>query len=201
MGFFSFKTCDDDESIPSSYVGTHKNKLKKVYLLQPDGEKPVEEANYEGYGVFGGVDVYEWLARQNISDIPEDADIEEVRLMGIYLDSLELFAKGNVVAFMKKPDFFVDLIKRKFTEKYNDQAYTFVLVDDYSSPIVELDGLNLNELDNASRKQNADVKLIDIKEFIHITRPIKLSFDKNANYAMHRESQSCEYQGYFYPED
>ena len=81
MGFFSFKTCDTDESVSNTFSvrGT-----KTVYLLSVDGEH-IKEPNYEGYGVFGGVDCFVWLVENNK---PEGADIDalsfdEKRSLGI----------------------------------------------------------------------------------------------------------------------
>ena len=200
MGFFSFNTCDDEESIPSEYV-THKNSGKPVFLLQPNGATPIEEPNYEGYGVFGGVDVFDWLARQNINDIPEDTDPDDVREAGVYLDSMGFCVLGNMVAFMKKSEFFADFLKRKFTEKFTDEKeYTFIQVDNYAESIEEMGGLTLNELIEQSKKDKS-INVVSIRDFVHITFPVKLSFDKNASYERNAASTSCEYQGYFYPED
>lgn len=200
MGFFSFNTCDDDESIPSEFV-QHKNSGKPVYLLQPNGVAPIKEASYEGYGVFGGVDAYEWLARQNISGIPEGAVPDDVRLAGIYIDSLAFVVLGDMVAFMKQPDFFAEFLKRKFTEKFtSEKKYTFIQASNYGEAIEEMGGLTLNELTEQSRKDKS-INVVSIREFVYVTFPIKLSFNKNASYEQNAASTSCEYQGYFYPED
>ncbi len=61
MGFFSWKTADTDESIMNCYGSD----CRTVYLLQPDGDH-IQEKAYPGYGVFGGVDAYEWLAEKNL---------------------------------------------------------------------------------------------------------------------------------------
>ena len=39
-----------------------------VYLIDTDG-KLIREDDYEGYGVFGGIDAYGWLAHRNIEAI------------------------------------------------------------------------------------------------------------------------------------
>jgi hypothetical protein len=69
MGFFSWKTADTDETIANIFSG-HENAERTVYLLQPNGEPSICEDEYEGYGVFGGVDVFEWLAEHNLE--PEE---------------------------------------------------------------------------------------------------------------------------------
>ena len=62
MGFFSFRTADTKESISSRYS---QRGADTVYFLQPNGKPNVVESNYEGYGVFGRIDVFEWLAKMN----------------------------------------------------------------------------------------------------------------------------------------
>lgn len=57
MGFFSWKTSDTNRSISNIY--SSKGSFP-VYVLIPQefGGGYIEERNYEGYGEFGGVDVY-----------------------------------------------------------------------------------------------------------------------------------------------
>lgn len=83
MGYFSWKTADTKEAILID------NK-KPVYLLQPNGKPPIRQDVYLGYGIFGGVDAFDWLADINIPrellDKAEKTGIEK-RVVGIYLDS------------------------------------------------------------------------------------------------------------------
>jgi len=62
MGFFSWKTADTKQSIPNIYANRPP---VTVYMLQPNGQQPIAEPSYEGYGKFGGVDAYQWLLEQN----------------------------------------------------------------------------------------------------------------------------------------
>ena len=80
MGFFSWKTADTKESIRNIYTGQHRT----VYLLQPNGKPPIEEPAYDGYGRFGGIDAYAWLAAQNL-DVDSDDTDDELRGLGIDL--------------------------------------------------------------------------------------------------------------------
>ncbi|MDW1568373.1 hypothetical protein R7D93_24540, partial [Vibrio sp. YT-15] len=86
MGFFSWKTADTSESIANISSGKHKG--VSVYLLSPDGNHIAERA-YQGYGRFGGVDAYAWLAKQNLGSDVEHLclydDENELRALGIEL--------------------------------------------------------------------------------------------------------------------
>lgn len=72
MGFFSWKTSDTKESISNkhSVLGA-----LPVYLVTPDNEK-IFEPDYDGYGVFGGHDVFALLAKWNV---PEKCTGNEAR--------------------------------------------------------------------------------------------------------------------------
>ncbi len=61
MGFFSWKTSDTKETIWNVYSGMP---VKKVHMVLPDDTVYTEDA-YEGYGVFGGEDIYEVIAKLN----------------------------------------------------------------------------------------------------------------------------------------
>ena len=47
MGYFSWLTCDTDESIANSY-SEHENAHRTVYLLQPGELSNIKEEDYEG---------------------------------------------------------------------------------------------------------------------------------------------------------
>lgn len=64
MGFFSWRTSDTHRSISNAY--SSRGALP-VYLIAPDNEK-IYESCYEGYGVFGGHDVFALLAQWNFPD-------------------------------------------------------------------------------------------------------------------------------------
>ena len=61
MGFFSWKTSDTGESIPSRHSARDPVKVK---MLDHQGNEWFED-NYEGYGDFGGMDYYALLADMN----------------------------------------------------------------------------------------------------------------------------------------
>lgn len=88
MGFNSFLTADTRESIRNRYV----EGCRTVYMLQPGGEPAVKEEAYEGYGEFGGVDAYLWLARRNLpGEVLErfDSDDERLRSFGCEMENTE----------------------------------------------------------------------------------------------------------------
>lgn len=58
IGFFSWKCAVTDVSIANIYSGRIREQ-SKCYLITPT--KTYYEPAYEGYGVFGGADVYELL--------------------------------------------------------------------------------------------------------------------------------------------
>lgn len=62
MGFFSWKTCDTQRSIPNSYNGVRNT--FPVNLIDHQNNRWLEK-NYDGFGVFGGMDFYELLAKMN----------------------------------------------------------------------------------------------------------------------------------------
>lgn len=79
MGFFSWITSDTKKSISNTYSdrGTFP-----VYVLIPEefGGGHIKEDCYEGYGVFGGKDVYELVAQWNKpEDCITDKDKEKQR--------------------------------------------------------------------------------------------------------------------------
>jgi hypothetical protein len=94
MGFFSWKTSDTNESIPNCYSS---RQTFTVYLLRP-GKEPLREDNYEGYGVFGGLDVYLWAAEANAPDQLTD-DPDDNRSLGISL----CFGKESKSIIQKYP--------------------------------------------------------------------------------------------------
>lgn len=72
MGFFSWKTKDTGRSIANRHS---KRPTFTVYMHDHKGGVHVEK-NYEGYGLFGGVDYYELLAMMNGRSINATIGIE-----------------------------------------------------------------------------------------------------------------------------
>jgi len=61
MGFFSFLTNDTEESISNKYS---IKPTFTIHMLDNKGNVWTEH-NYEGYGVFGGKDIYQLIAEMN----------------------------------------------------------------------------------------------------------------------------------------
>lgn len=86
MGFFSWNTSDTHKSISNIYSsrGTFT-----VYVLCPDGTK-IREDDYDGYGDFGGRDIYALVAQWNRPEQCKDENgdwlpDDEIRGLGIDL--------------------------------------------------------------------------------------------------------------------
>lgn len=186
MGFFSWTTADKQESIANIH-SNHPNKSRTVYLLQPEGAQPIAEAQYDGYGVFGGIDAYEWLANNNFSEKMIQKAIDnniDVRNLGI----TALFGKY----FTDRND------GEKFFFSYDDHNIFEDLtpfVGDYAT-IQPKYGKTPNEL----IKEGVWVEC-DFSEFLYITKPLKFSHDKFAKYEDFPKSEICPKQGFFYSED
>lgn len=177
MGFFSWDTADSKDSIMNNCT----DKCETVYLLQPNGEN-IEEADYEGYGEFGGVDAYVWLAEHNIDKAILERAKElkiETRLLGIYLDY------------------------KYYIDTRNGKKYSYVFTDlfddlnDFGNYGEEVDGVVVNEL----IKTSVWVEM-PISDYLgEITVPLKFSYNEDANYNLLGASEIADNQGFFLEEE
>lgn len=178
MGFFSWDCADTKDSIMNVYSGAEN---EVVYLLQPNGEN-IEETEYEGYGEFGGIDAYDWLAEHNISkDIlarAEDLNIEK-RLLGIYLDY-----KYYVDTRTNKKYSYV------FTDLFND-------LNGFGNYGEKVDGVVINDL----IKSGVWVEKPFSDYFGEIKYPLKFSYSEDADYNSLPASKTAENQGFFCEEE
>lgn len=100
MGCFSWKCSDSGRSIcASGNLGNFST--FPVVMIAPDGRRWVEK-DYDGYGRFGGKDIYELVAELN--GVPSGSSLDEKRSYGIdccFRDNpsgeFELAAKLGVV--------------------------------------------------------------------------------------------------------
>lgn len=115
MGFFSFMTSDTGVSISNR---SSERGAEPVYMLAPDGRVWYEK-NYEGYGVFGGQDVYELIAELN----GIDGDAEKKRKAGIDI----MFLANPTGDFAKAAQRGVKV--PKFVTNFNPQLGVFYFDD------------------------------------------------------------------------
>ena len=113
MGFYSWKTADSNESIANIH-SDHPNASKPIYLLQPEGQKPIKESRYNGYCIFGGVHAFAWLAKMNI-------DPETLNQLGVGEDELRCL---GIELFCERPNSIKYPLKFSFDEnaRYEDLA-------------------------------------------------------------------------------
>lgn len=181
MGFFSWKTADDDQSIYNTYsVGG----ATQVYLLQPGGRPGIHEPNYEGYGVFGGVDAYVWLARENLPaeklvPFPDDAGLFDITVRGIGI-ALAFGYKVHVPTGTK-------FVTRNACAPIIDPEIVDIQ-SMWDDPIEMFGGRTLQEVSNAGE--------IEPRSF-PITFPLKFSGNEHAVYENFPASENCPHQGHF----
>ena len=126
MGQFSWLCACCDEQILSEGEDWECFKCEELYrgkeavvLVTPDGNDFHEE-DYEGYGVFGGIDAYSWLARINgCSDRAIDDESDEDREMGIDLHFKSLgsqrLANLNITYPLKYP---IKIVHKRCLSQY-----------------------------------------------------------------------------------
>lgn len=91
MGFFSWNTSDTDRSIANQYSD---RETFTVHMITEDGQVFTEE-NYDGYGVFGGKDIYELIADMN--DLcPKGGDTDTKRMAAIDLLFKTAITNGEI---------------------------------------------------------------------------------------------------------
>ena len=169
MGFFSFLTADTEESIANIHCDEHDG--REVFLLQPDGKPPIGEAEYDGYGVFGDVDAYAWLARINRPDLTKGLADADVRTIGVQLryGCQRDVHTGELFSFMGRyPDSTAHGMFDEAIERY---------------------GKTPNDLLEDGTWE---------KYFPALEYPLKFSFNKEAVYEDLPASKDCPDQGFFY---
>ena len=121
MGFFSFITNDTNESITNTYCSP---KCKTVYLLDNKGNIWTEKA-YEGYGVFGGKDIYQLFAEMNgiaekvMPPIPEGEDDEDEEYRPDRSAGIDLWFKSESDPELEKTLVFPNLVHKLHSYKFN----------------------------------------------------------------------------------
>lgn len=179
MGFFSWKTADTKESIPSIHSSREP---MKAYLLQPGGAPALlDNCAYEGYGKIAGVDVYEWLAEQNFGD-------KTLVDIAITADCGHYYVDENNVVYMcsmhinEKHDKYLRLT-------LNNPDGEIVYFSNYGASIDKLGGMSANDA--------IAIKVLH-EQKIPLKYPLKFSQNPDAVYEELPASETCENQGFFY---
>jgi hypothetical protein len=182
MGFFSFNTADTQQSIANKHS---KIGAKTVYLLQPHNQIAIEENEYDGYGNFGNINAYNWLANTNYPDECNDLTEEEVYLLGVTIKY------GAAITDEQGNYYFCHLhTTKKLVKILFKNAKNIVEFNNFES-LIDVNGTTMSINQAIEQKK---LKRIAIK----YDYPLKFSFNKKAIYEDLPESTDCEFQGYFY---
>ncbi len=182
MGFFSWKTSDTQENIMNASSGAHKT----VYLLQPDGEPPIREDEYEGYGVFGGVDANIWLAQRNFPDETDRLSTDDLRYIGVCLDVGDILQHkdGTLISvFHGVPKPIFDVLSK---------SHKIIVFNDSYNAVIPEYGVSANML-----IKSGDARPLQYSDILDIKYPLKFSFDEKAVYEALPAAKNSDNQGYF----
>lgn len=173
MGFFSWLTSDTNKSIANVYSS---RSTFPVYVLIPEefGGGYIEEKAYDGYGVFGGHDVYNLVADWNKTHISTDNIKKPVREHWSADEQGESWYKSAVERYEREC-----LMVKEFCEGADDKYMKETYGEDYKRII----GINIACYD----EQNAALEY-----------PIKFVENKSIAYEDATPSESCPDQGFFY---
>ncbi|ARM86159.1 hypothetical protein [Marinobacter salarius] len=184
MGKYSFKRAEDGKSIPSVHSGLP---MQPHYLIQPNGQPPIVETAYDGYGRWGGIDLFEWLAKTNAESLGLNfSGFHKSMIRGIG----ELLHKGDALEDTRNGSIWW-VGKRNPVHALVTQ-HVPVNYDDYCHAL----GGTPNEMIDAGLLRERPVR-----DIIGLPYPIKISANKDAIYEHLPASGDCEHLGYFYPNE
>lgn len=170
MGFFSWKTSDTNRSIANCYS---KRRTFTVFVLCPDGTA-IREDKYEGYGDFGGYDIFELVAEWNKDNLTIDYLDKPKRNNWDKSEEGELWYQSALNRYHRDCNMLDDYKSGK------DDVY---MLGQYGEDWKRIIGINIACYD----RQNEALKY-----------PIKFVQNPNLNYDDVKPSKSCPNQGYFY---
>ena len=171
MGLFSFLTHDTKISIP--VVGSNRKPIK-VHMIDDQGHIWTE-TNYEGYGIFGGKDIYEVIAEMNPKNIITELMVgREKRDIGIALH----FGVNGVM------------------NKKTREVFLFRIDFNNWNEVIEKVGKSPNDL----LDEHSDLWL-QITLNCNCRTPMLLEVPPSKNFFTFYELRSCEHQGFFYPDN
>lgn len=179
MGFFSWLTADTGESIANIHS---TRKTRTVYLLQPNGEPPIEEPAYGGYGMFGGTDAHVWLARHNLpAEKLAPLSNEQLRGVGVTLEVGSFYVDqrdgSKHAIFDESPSLIDPSIMAHLTT--------------YDGHVPSLGGIPNDLIEQG----------VLVEHQFELQFPLKFSFDPNAVYEDLERSADCDHQGFFYDDE
>jgi len=180
MVLLSWLTADTKESIRVGYLVSKKDK-KPVYLIQPNGEPPIEENDYDGYGGFGDVDALSWLAEKNIGTYSSK--------IGSKIHLGEYFTADNVSFYLCAWHHSKESIS--FFSKYLPEDATFTPFDTFGN-LLKVNGI---ESDVNEHVSSGRLKRVKISEIIGVKYPLKFSHNPNAIYEELPASEDCPMRG------
>lgn len=171
MGFFSFITSDTNTSIPNIHSG---KRIFPVYMATEDGQI-FEEKEYDGYGVFGGKDIYVLIAELN-NLLPNNTE-EDKRMAGIDLVYKTIITDGTT-SYIKGKDFMhwntpINNTGRSANEFVNNQGFSIEYPNGYG------------DFNKAAEQGLIMPKLFEDRASINYWDEFPYP-------------TSCSYQGYFY---
>lgn len=118
MGFYSWNTSDTKEEIWNSYTDS----CRPVYMYLPDG-RIIEEKAYQGYGVFGGLKVFDMI--QEFNPGINDVDVYGCRLVDLEFPPKFSFSKDKEYSQLEAPEYAKN---QGFFGRHEDEEY---LNDDF----------------------------------------------------------------------
>lgn len=205
MGFFSFKTSDTNEPIWNRY--SEAGECRPVYLLQPGDEDNICEPAYEGYGVFGGMDAYVWIAMHNLPKdelkaimkgnecvIPDDEAEETLRSRGIAMELSDYYIDKDDGSKWAMGGAMSERAKEAGLKSFEGTCGM------YDEPQPKYGGKTPNELIAEGqwvRHPMGEVMLPEGHEY----KPLKFSFDKNAKYEDLPAAKNHQGQGFWSDEE
>ena len=194
MGCFSWLDCQKNTKRSGIRIG------EKAYLLVPEdfGGGHIEEDCYDGYGRFGGQDVYELVALWNRKNIDESNlyneaprlenyaglwDFEKKELKEAGATEEEIAEKDNAA---RKKHYNNEVARYKQSiqrlKDFSEEVDEGVMRNRYGDDYLRLIGISIACYD----EQNAKLKY-----------PIKITRDENAVYEDCKPSKGDPYQGCF----
>lgn len=181
MGLFSWCTSDTRKSISCTY-NSYAGAPTTVYLLNPFGE-PYKESDYEGYGEFGGHDVYDLVAEWNRKYLTIDNLRKPVREHWASDEHGREYYEKALKRYEQKCLGIVEFAAGA-SDEYMQKHYGTVFGYGDGSDWKRCLGIDIACYDEEHVKPKYPIKLVEV--------PVP--------YEEAEMSPSCPFQGYFYDE-